>query len=84
MNKAGNNKRYSQRAWNISFNCFKSSERSSRYKHGNKKSCQELVEKWNYKPDPIALSLKGGASKTIGVIVPEIVHYFFLNSHQRN
>lgn len=42
-----------------------------------KKAVQELVERWNYKPDPIALSLKGGQSKTIGVIVPEIVHYFF-------
>jgi LacI family transcriptional regulator len=42
-----------------------------------KKAVQDLVEKWNYKPDPIALSLKGGSSKTIGVIVPEIVHYFF-------
>jgi DNA-binding LacI/PurR family transcriptional regulator len=36
-----------------------------------------LADKWNYKPDPVALSLKGGQSKTIGVIVPEIVHYFF-------
>ena len=42
-----------------------------------KKAVKELVEKWHYKPDPIALSLKGGLSKTIGVIVPEIVHYFF-------
>jgi LacI family transcriptional regulator len=42
-----------------------------------KKAVKELVEKWNYKPDPIALSLKSGLSKTIGVIVPEIVHYFF-------
>jgi DNA-binding LacI/PurR family transcriptional regulator len=42
-----------------------------------KKSVRELVEKWNYKPDPIALSLKGGQSKIIGVIVPDIVHYFF-------
>jgi LacI family transcriptional regulator len=42
-----------------------------------KKAVRELVEKWNYKPDPIALSLQGGLSKTIGVIVPEIVHYFF-------
>lgn len=42
-----------------------------------KKAVRELVEKWNYKPDPIALSLKSGLSKTIGVIVPEIVHYFF-------
>ncbi|OFY41027.1 MAG: LacI family transcriptional regulator, partial [Bacteroidetes bacterium RBG_13_44_24] len=38
---------------------------------------KELVEKWNYKPDPIALSLKGGQGRIIGVIVPEIVHYFF-------
>jgi DNA-binding LacI/PurR family transcriptional regulator len=42
-----------------------------------KKAVRELVERWHYKPDPIALSLKGGQSKTIGVIVPEIVHYFF-------
>lgn len=42
-----------------------------------KKAVRELVDKWNYTPDPIALSLKGGLSKTIGVIVPDIVHYFF-------
>ncbi|MFN8241952.1 MAG: LacI family DNA-binding transcriptional regulator [Bacteroidales bacterium] len=42
-----------------------------------RKAVRELVEKWNYRPDPIALSLKIGQSKTIGVIVPEIVHYFF-------
>src|SRR5664279_5313101 len=42
-----------------------------------KKAVRNLVEKWNYKPDPIALSLKSGLTKTIGVIVPEIVHYFF-------
>jgi LacI family transcriptional regulator len=42
-----------------------------------KQAVRELVDKWNYKPDPIALSLKSGLSKTIGVIVPEIVHYFF-------
>jgi LacI family transcriptional regulator len=42
-----------------------------------KKAVRALVRKWNYHPDPIALSLKGGLSKTIGVIVPEIVHYFF-------
>jgi LacI family transcriptional regulator len=42
-----------------------------------KKSVRELVDKWNYRPDPIALSLKSGLSKTIGVVVPEIVHYFF-------
>ena len=42
-----------------------------------KKAVHELVEKWNYKPDPIALSLKSGLTRIIGVIVPEIVHYFF-------
>ena len=42
-----------------------------------KKAVKELAEKWNYKPDQVALSLKSGLSKTIGVIVPEIVHYFF-------
>jgi DNA-binding LacI/PurR family transcriptional regulator len=42
-----------------------------------KEAVRELVNKWNYSPDPIALSLKGGFSKTLGVIVPDIVHYFF-------
>jgi DNA-binding LacI/PurR family transcriptional regulator len=42
-----------------------------------KESVKKLADKWNYKPDQIALSLKSGSSKTIGVIVPEIVHYFF-------
>lgn len=37
----------------------------------------ELAQKWNYKPNPIALSLKSGSSKTIGVIIPDIVHFFF-------
>jgi DNA-binding LacI/PurR family transcriptional regulator len=38
---------------------------------------QRLADLWNYKPDQIALSLKSGSSRIIGVIVPEIVHYFF-------
>ncbi len=42
-----------------------------------KQSVKELADRWNYKPDQIALSLKSGLTKTIGVIVPEIVHYFF-------
>ena len=37
----------------------------------------ELAERWNYRPNPIALSLKSGSSKTIGVIIPEVIHYFF-------
>jgi len=39
-----------------------------------KKTVNELVRKWNYRPDPVAISLKVGQSKTIGVIVPEICH----------
>ncbi len=42
-----------------------------------KKLVNNLADKWNYKPNPIALSLKGGTSRTIGIVVPEIVHYFF-------
>jgi len=38
---------------------------------------RKLAKKLNYQPDPIALSLQGGRTKSIGVIVPEIVHYFF-------
>ncbi|MFO7718862.1 MAG: LacI family DNA-binding transcriptional regulator [Gillisia sp.] len=32
---------------------------------------------YNYRPNNIALSLKNRKSKTIGVIIPEIVHHFF-------
>lgn len=42
-----------------------------------KRAVNELVMKWHYKPDPVAVSLQGGLAKIIGVIVPEIVHYFF-------
>lgn len=42
-----------------------------------KKLVNNLAEKWNYRPNPIALSLKGGNTNTLGVVVPEIVHHFF-------
>jgi DNA-binding LacI/PurR family transcriptional regulator len=45
--------------------------------NATKLSVKALADKWNYKPDQVALSLKSGSSKIIGVIVPEIVHYFF-------
>ncbi len=38
---------------------------------------RELVDKYNYKPNAIALSLRGGKSYTISVLVPQIVHHFF-------
>lgn len=37
----------------------------------------ELAEKLNYQPNAVALSLKNSRTHTIGVIIPEIVHYFF-------
>lgn len=38
---------------------------------------RELVDKYNYKPNAIALSLRSKKSYTISVIVPQIVHHFF-------
>ncbi len=37
----------------------------------------ELAKKLRYKPNAVALSLKNSKTNTIGVIIPEIVHYFF-------
>lgn len=38
---------------------------------------QAFAKLYNYRPNNIALSLKNKKSKTIGVIIPEIVHHFF-------
>ncbi len=42
-----------------------------------KRAVNELAQKLNYQPNAVALSLKQRRSNTIGVIIPEIVHYFF-------
>ncbi len=42
-----------------------------------KQQVRELVEKLNYRPNLIALSLRNQKTNIIGVIVPEIVHFFF-------
>ncbi|MEO1049035.1 MAG: LacI family DNA-binding transcriptional regulator [Bacteroidota bacterium] len=42
-----------------------------------KKAVNELAEKLNYQPNTIALSLRQSKTNTIGVIIPEIVHFFF-------
>ena len=42
-----------------------------------KRMVRELVEKLNYKPNSIALSLRSRKSHIIGVIVPQMVHHFF-------
>lgn len=38
---------------------------------------QAFAKFYNYRPNNIALSLKNRKTKTIGIIIPEIVHYFF-------
>lgn len=42
-----------------------------------KQKVQAFAKLYNYRPNNIALSLKNRKTKTIGVIIPEIVHHFF-------
>ena len=42
-----------------------------------KNRVQEYAERHRYKPNTLALRLRTNRNNTIGVIVPEIVHYFF-------
>ena len=42
-----------------------------------KKAVNELASKLKYQPNAVALSLKNSRSNTIGIMIPEIVHYFF-------
>ena len=38
---------------------------------------QAFAKFYNYRPNNIALSLKNRKTKTIGILIPEIVHHFF-------
>ena len=38
---------------------------------------KELAQTLNYKPNAFAVNLRTKESKTIGLIIPEIVHHFF-------
>lgn len=42
-----------------------------------KKAVNALAEKLNYQPNIVALNLRQRKTNTIGVIIPEIVHFFF-------
>jgi len=42
-----------------------------------KKAVNELAEKLNYQPNIVALSLRQSKTNTLGVIIPELVHFFF-------
>lgn len=44
---------------------------------GTKVLVQRFAKEHKYKPNAFALGLKTNANKTIGVIIPEIVHFFF-------
>ncbi len=42
-----------------------------------RRQVKELAGRMKYKPNAIALSLKNRKSNVVGVIIPQIVHYFF-------
>jgi LacI family transcriptional regulator len=42
-----------------------------------KKAVHELAVKLNYEPNVVALSLRSRKTRTIGVVIPEVVHFFF-------
>ena len=42
-----------------------------------KKKVNELARKWNYTVSPSSIGFKNPATKTIGVIVPNMVRYFY-------
>ena len=42
-----------------------------------KQAVLDMVEKLNYRPNSFAVNLRTRESKTIGLIIPEVVHHFF-------
>lgn len=50
---------------------------SEEISEATRKKIQAFAKLYNYKPNNIALSLKNRKTKTIAVIIPEIVHDFF-------
>ena len=42
-----------------------------------KQRIREMAELHNYQPNKLAVSLKSGKTRTIGVIIPSIQNYFF-------
>ena len=55
----------------------KSLRDSSEISEDTRLKVQAFAKLYNYKPNNIALSLKNQRTKTIGIIIPEIVHHFF-------
>lgn len=55
----------------------KSLRNSNEISEDTREKVQAFAKLYNYRPNNIALSLKNRKTKTIGVIIPEIVHHFF-------
>jgi len=55
----------------------KSLRNSAEISEDTKLKVQAFAKLYNYRPNNIALSLKNKKTKTIGIIIPEIVHHFF-------
>lgn len=55
----------------------KSLKNSSEISEDTKLKVQAFAKLYNYRPNLIALSLKNRKTKTIGIIIPEIIHHFF-------
>lgn len=55
----------------------KSLHNSAEISQETREKVQAFAKLYNYRPNNIALSLKNKKTKTIGVIIPEVVHHFF-------
>ncbi|WP_395064919.1 LacI family DNA-binding transcriptional regulator [Flavobacterium sp.] len=55
----------------------KSLRDSTEISEDTRQKVQAFAKLYNYKPNNIALSLKNRRSKTICIIIPEIIHHFF-------
>lgn len=55
----------------------KALKNSAEISRDTKEKVQAFAKLYNYKPNNIAISLKNKRTKNIGVIVPDIIHYFF-------
>jgi LacI family transcriptional regulator len=42
-----------------------------------REAVHELAKKHHYKPNTVALSLRSSKTRTIGVVIPQVVHFFF-------
>ena len=58
----------------------KSLNDSSEITESTKERVRKIAKENNYSPNYIALSLRSKKTKTIGVVIPDILNYFFVKS----